>query len=251
MNSFKFDNLKVQRYLNRAEMGKASGEYAISIVKLLLEKQDTVNILFAAAPSQNEVLATFMNSNLDFTRINALHMDEYFSLPQNAKQCFSQYLNEHAFHLKQFKSVFYIGTSNNADKLVKEYEKVVKDYPLDLAFIGLGENGHIAFNDPHVADFNDPYAVKVVTLDDICRQQQVNDGAFAHIDEVPKEAITLTIPTIMAAKYLVCTVPTDKKAWAVKTSIYGEISSNCPGSILRTHKNCILFCDENSGKDIK
>lgn len=116
-----------------------------------------------------------------------------------------------------------------------------------VAFIGIGENGHIAFNDPHEAKFDDPRNVRIVTLDNVCRQQQVNDGCFPTIDDVPKTAITLTVPAIMHAKVLICTVPAKAKANAVKAACLGPVSEACPASIIRTHDDCVLFCDPDSG----
>lgn len=251
MEAFRFDRLIVQRYPNRQDMGRAAGEYAVSMVKKMLEEKEQVNILFPAAPSQNEVLDYFIKSDLDFGRIVALHMDEYIGMEPDALQTFGHYLREHAFGLRTFAEIHYIATTGTAQQQVERYREILARHPLDMAFIGLGENGHIAFNDPAVADFNDPETVKVVELDDICRMQQVHDGCFAGIDSVPKYAITVTIPAIMAAPVLVCTVPTANKAWAVENTAYAPISTACPGTILRTHPNCILFCDQESGKELK
>lgn len=247
MDRFQYGRLKIQRYPNRAEMGKAAGEYAAKVVRELLKKKERVNILFPAAPSQDEVLAHFAASDLDFTRIVALHMDEYIGLVPGAPQTFGHYLDEHLFGLRPFAEVHYIATGGSLEEQLRNYRAVIARYPLDLAFIGLGENGHIAFNDPAEADFHDPLTVKAVQLDDVCRMQQVHDGCFPEIDAVPKQAITVTIPAIMAAPVLVCTVPTDKKAWAVENTAMAPISEACPGTILRTHPDCTLFCDVQSG----
>jgi len=139
------------------------------------------------------------------------------------------------------------GAFADGETTCDRYEKLVAEYPIDVAFIGIGENGHIAFNDPHEAKFDDPQNVRIVTLDDVCRQQQVNDGCFPTINDVPKTAITLTIPAIMHAKTLVCTVPAKAKANAVKAACLGPVSEACPASIIRTHDDCVLFCDPDSG----
>ena len=250
MDAFQFDRLAVQRYPDRAAMGKAAGEYAAAVVKKLLETRERVNILFPAAPSQNEVLKTFMQSDVDFSRIVALHMDEYIGLDPKAPQTFGHYLREHVFDVRSFAEVHFIADGGSAGEMVRRYRELIARYPLDMAFIGLGENGHIAFNDPAVADFNDPVTVKVVDLDDICRMQQVHDGCFPAFDDVPKQAVTVTIPAIMAAPVLVCTVPTANKAWAVENTAYAPVSTACPGTILRTHPNCTLFCDADSGRGL-
>lgn len=252
MQEWQLESLRVRRYASRAEMGKAAGEYAAELARELLAKRETITILFAAAPSQNEMLEAFMASDLDFTRIHALHMDEYIGLPKGAPQRFARYLDVHAFSLKAFASVQYLSEGDeDGETVCSRYEEILARHPLDIAFIGLGENGHIAFNDPHEADFEDPKRVKVVTLDGRCRQQQVNDGCFAALNDVPRYAVTLTIPAIMAAPRLVCTVPAAAKAEAVTHSAYAPISTACPGTILRRHAGCVLFCDEQSGAGLK
>jgi len=247
MQVFQYDKLRVQRYENRAAAGKEAGEWAAMKINELLKTHETINVLFAAAPSQDEMLASFMACDVDFSRINALHMDEYIGLADDAPQRFGHYLDEHAFKLANFRSVFYVACGADGETTCDRYEKLVAEYPIDVAFIGIGENGHIAFNDPHEAKFDDPQNVRIVTLDDVCRQQQVNDGCFPTINDVPKTAITLTIPAIMHAKTLVCTVPAKAKANAVKAACLGPVSEACPASIIRTHDDCVLFCDPDSG----
>lgn len=247
MEVFHFDRLTVQRYPDREAMGRAAGEYAVSALRKLLEQKDRVNVLFPAAPSQDEVLSHLMRSDLDFSRIVALHMDEYIGLAPDAPQTFGHYLREHAFGLRPFAQVYYIASEGTVSHQVARYREILARHPLDLALIGLGENGHIAFNDPAVADFNDPETVKVVDLDGVCRMQQVHDGCFSSLDDVPRQAITVTIPAILAAPLLICTVPTARKAWAVEQTACAPVSTACPGTILRTHPNCLLLCDRESG----
>ena len=247
MQVFEYDKLRVQRYENRAIAGKEAGEWAAKKINELLKTHETINVLFAAAPSQDEMLASFMACDVDFSRINALHMDEYIGLADDAPQRFGHYLDEHAFNLAAFRNVFYVSCGKDGEATRERYEKLVAEYPIDVAFIGIGENGHIAFNDPHEAKFDDPQMVRIVTLDAVCRQQQVNDGCFPTFDDVPKTAITLTIPAIMHAKTLVCTVPAKAKANALKDACLGPVSEACPASIIRTHDDCVLFCDPDSG----
>ena len=141
--------------------------------------------------------------------------------------------------------------ATDAKEEAKRYTELLKNNPVDIVCMGIGENGHIAFNDPHEAKFDDLEMVKVVTLDDVCRMQQVNDGCFEKIDDVPKYALTLTIPTLMSAKYNFCVVPAKTKAEAVKKTVFGEVSEECPASILRTKDNSILYCDSDSSSLIK
>ena len=151
------------------------------------------------------------------------------------------------FDLKPFKSVNLINAgARDAGEECERYTKLLKEYPVDIVCMGIGENGHIAFNDPHVAEFDDKETVKVVGLDEVCRMQQVHDGCFEKLDDVPEFALTLTIPTLMAAEYNFCVVPAASKAEAVKRTVHGEISEECPATIMRRKKNCIMYCDKDS-----
>ena len=250
MKSFQKDKLTVKIMPNREEMGKVSAkDIHDKIVELLAEK-DEINMIFAAAPSQNDVLKSLAEySDIDWSRINAFHMDEYVGLTKEAPQCFSNFLMEHIFSLVPFKSINLIDCeAKDPEKECERYTELLKQYPTDIVIMGIGENGHIAFNDPGVADFNDPKWVKIATLDEVCRNQQVNDGCFSDISLVPKIALTLTCPTLVKAPYLFCIVPTDKKADAVYKTVYGEITEDCPASILRTRDNAILYLDGDSSK---
>lgn len=246
------DKLTVEIYDTRAQMGEAAGKKAAETIRKCLSEKDTVNIIFAAAPSQNEMLATLIKEeNIDWTRINAFHMDEYIGLSADAPQGFGNFLKEHIFAHLPFKSVNYIDcTATDIDDECRRYTGLLKNNPVDIVLLGIGENGHIAFNDPHVADFNDEKTVKSVELDNVCRMQQVNDGCFETLEQVPKYAITLTIPALTSAKYMVCTVPAATKAWAVEKTVNGEITEECPATIMRKHNNAIMYCDNDSGKDL-
>ena len=205
-------------------------------------------MIFAAAPSQNEVLAALANDKeIPWNRVNAFHMDEYIGLSADAPQGFGNFLRAAIFGVAPFKSVNYINISaTDADAECERYSKLLEENPTDIVVMGIGENGHIAFNDPPVADFNDKKKVKPVALDEICRQQQVNDGCFATIDDVPKTAITLTCPTLFLGDYLFCIVPAPTKANAVKATVCGEIGEACPATILRRHKSAVLYLDPDS-----
>jgi len=243
----KIDNLVVKAYETRTEMGlEAAKEAAAAIKKALAEKAE-ISIIFAAAPSQNEFLASIIaDKDIDWTRVNACHMDEYVKLDPAAPQGFGNFLRDRIFSKVPFKSVSYLnGNAEDIEAECERYSALVKD-GVDFVMMGIGENGHIAFNDPHVAFFNDPKAVKVVELDQKCRQQQVNDGCFKAIDEVPTHALTLTIPTLFAGKQLFCMVPAPTKADAVYATITGPIEEKCPASILRRHANATLYIEKDS-----
>ena len=248
MRSFKKDLLSVEIHDTRDEMGRAAAAAVKACLMSLLEKQETVNMIFAAAPSQNEVLyALATDKEIPWNRVHAFHMDEYIGLSADAPQGFGNFLKSHIFGLADFASVNYINVSaTDANEECKRYSELLSEYPTDIVVMGIGENGHIAFNDPPVADFNDPLAVKPVALDEVCRQQQVNDGCFKTIDDVPTTAITLTVPTLFAGKHLFCIVPAITKANAVYETLTGEIDEHCPATVLRKHASATLYLDPDS-----
>ena len=249
MKEYKVDNLSVKIMDSRGEMGKAAAkDIHDTIIKLLAEKE-TINMIFAAAPSQNEALSSLVRyDDIEWPRINAFHMDEYIGLPDE-RASFGKYLRDHIFWLVNFRSVNYIDY-RAADPAAEceRYSKLLAENPTDIVVMGIGENGHIAFNDPWVADFRDPAKVKTVKLDEICRNQQVNDGCFPDLESVPKEAVTLTCSTLAAASYQFCVVPAKTKAKAVKRTLEGEINEDCPATILRTLKAATLYLDQDSSK---
>ena len=243
----------VKRYPTRGEMGAAAAKEAAAVIRELLAKKPVINMVFAAAPSQNEFLQALVNEpGIDFTRIVAFHMDEYVGLRDEAPQRFGNFLKEHIFDLAPFKEVNYInGNAADIDAECERYGQMLIDNPSDIVCMGIGENGHIAFNDPHVADMNDLKLVKKVSLDDVCRMQQVHDGCFASFDEVPQYALTLTIPALMNADYHFCMVPAASKANAVKATVYGPIGEKCPATSLRLCKQAVLYVDQDSGAQLQ
>ena len=252
MQNFKKDNLTVKIYDTRAEMGANAGKEISDCIKTLLAEKEELNMIFAAAPSQNEVLEYLANDNtIPWEKINAFHMDEYVGIDINAPQGFAMFLRNALFDKVPFKTVNTLDSTADPDKEAMRYSTLLKNNPVDIVCMGIGENGHIAFNDPHVADFNDENLVKKVDLDDVCRMQQVHDGCFATLDDVPKYALTLTVPALAAGKYQFCVVPAATKANAVKNTVYGDINEKCPATILRTLDNAILYCDNDSGALIK
>ena len=247
MREFTVDALTVKVSDSRAEMGAlAAAEIRETILALLADRAE-INMIFAAAPSQNEVLAALAaDKDIEWHRINAYHMDEYIGLPSSAPQGFGNFLRAHLFDLVPLRSVNLINTEAGAEEEAERYSALLAANPTDVVVMGIGENGHIAFNDPPVADFADERAVKPVKLDEICRNQQVNDGCFASIDEVPTHALTLTVPTLVKAPNVFCIVPAPTKAKAVKDTVFGEIGEHCPATVLRTKKGAILYLDPDS-----
>ncbi len=246
------DQLRVEVYETREAMGQHAGNHAAALLCRLLSEQEEVNVIFAAAPSQNEMLDMLQRADgIDWGRVNAFHMDEYVGLPADAPQSFGRFLRERIFDKLPFRCVHYLnGQAMDVEAECERYTALLQRHPTDVVLLGIGENGHIAFNDPHVADFCDPLTVKRVSLDDVCRNQQVNDGCFGSIDEVPHYALTLTIPALTAARHMVCTVPAKTKAWAVDTTVNGEINEACPATIMRNHPDAVIFCDYDSGRNL-
>ena len=243
----KVDNLTVKKFETRAEMGAVAAADITAAINALLAKKTEINMIFAAAPSQNDVLQSLVESNVDWSRVNAFHMDEYIGLPRTAPQGFGNFLVDHIFGKVPFKSVNLINcAAEDAQAECDRYEAMLKANPVDIIILGIGENGHIAFNDPWVANFNDDRLVKIVELDDVCRQQQVNDGCCATIGDVPKTAMTLTCPVFIHAPQLCCIVPAITKAKAVKRTLEGTIHEECPATVLRNHPDAVLYLDAAS-----
>ena len=248
MKNFKKDRLTVKIYSSRDEMGAAAAADVKAAILRALSEKETINMIFAAAPSQNEVLFNLASDKeIPWGRVNAFHMDEYIGLDKDAPQGFGNFLNKAIFGIAPFKSVNYIRIdAPDAEEECERYSELLRMNPVDIVVLGIGENGHIAFNDPPFADFSDTKLVKTVKLDEVCRNQQVNDGCFASIHDVPTHALTLTVPALTSGKELYCIVPAKTKAQAVFTTLNGEITPDCPASILRTHECATLYLDPDS-----
>lgn len=232
---------------NRATLGQLAAKEIAEYIIQLQSKKEEVNIIFASAPSQNEFLANLFNYDINWEKVNAFHMDEYIGIDAEATQAFGKFLRDRVFSKIKCKSVHYINPMASDPKAeCDRYSALLKQMPADMVFLGIGENGHLAFNDPHVAFFDDPLAVKIVDLSPECRTQQINDGCFATLEQVPTHAITITIPELLHVKKLFAIVPTRAKANAIKATCDGPITTSCPASILRTHKDTTLYVDADS-----
>ena len=253
IRELKVDDLKVKVYQDRAKMGEAAASAVGEQIVKLLDQQEYANVVFASAPSQNEFLAALIQqTGIDWQRVNAFHVDEYIGLAENTPQKFGAFLREKIFKYLPFRSLNYIN-GNAPDSFAEcgRYAELLQQYPSDIVCLGIGENGHLAFNDPHVADLNDPVRVKIVDLDFECRRQQVSDGAFDNLNSVPKLAITLTIPALMAGRYVYGIAPGKNKAIAVYNTLHKKVSAQWPASVLRHHTEAVLFLDEDSAALIK
>ncbi len=250
---FTKDKLVVKVYPIRKMMGEDAAREVSEVIRKLLDIKDEINMIFAAAPSQSDFMkALITDGSIPWQRINAFHMDEYIGLEEEAPQGFGNFLKERIFGKVPFKSVHYInGQSSDVESECSRYSELLAKYPVDIVCLGIGENGHIAFNDPPVANFNDPKLVKVVELELACRQQQVNEKLFDRLNLVPTHAITLTISALLKADYMFCMVPASNKAEAVYRTLNGDVSEECPATILRTKENAILYLDKESASLLK
>jgi len=230
-----FQKMDVNVFPTREVMGKTAGKDVEKQIIQLLNEKETIRMIFAAAPSQNELLAYLAGSDkIEWNRITAFHMDEYIGLDKNDSRSFSTYLNDHLFEKVNFKEVNLINGKASVREEVERYSALISEAPIDIVCLGIGENGHIAFNDPPVADFKDKEILKLVELDETCRIQQVNEECFDTLDDVPREAFTLTIPVLMNADYLFCVVPGSSKSEAVYKTLNGPITTKCPASVLQS-----------------
>lgn len=245
---FEVDKLRVEVYSTRFLVGQAAAVDVGARMKEILKIKDRLSIVFAAAPSQNEFLAALSPlERINWDKVIAFHMDEYVGLWAEAPQRFGNFLRDRLFDRVEPGLVYYLdGNAPDLEKECQRYTQLLNRYPPDMVCLGIGENGHIAFNDPGVADFGDPQVVKVVELDKRCRQQQVHDGCFPKIELVPKLALTMTIPALTSSDWMYCIVPGPTKAEAVRQTLQGSITESRPGSVLRRHDRTILYLDTHS-----
>lgn len=239
--------LKLSIHPDRPAMGQAAAAHVAALIAGILAHQTRARIIFACAPSQDEFLAALLTEAVDWTRITAFHMDEYLGLPACHPASFRHYLHTHLL-ARITPAAFHPITGEAADPSAEcaRYAALIDAAPIDLICLGIGENGHLAFNDPPVADFDDPVSAKLVDLDPACRQQQVNDGCFPALHDVPRQAITLTLPVFTRAHHLSIVVPGPRKAAAIRETLHGPISTACPATLLRTHPRATLFLDQDS-----
>jgi glucosamine-6-phosphate deaminase len=215
-------------------------------LRACLDRQRGARMIFAAAPSQSEMLAALRKEQgIDWSRVTAFHMDEYLGLPAAAPQRFALWLRRELFDHLPFAAVHLIEPGENPQQTAADYAAKLNAAPIDIVCCGIGSNGHLAFNDPP-ADFDDPLTVKVVDLDVVCRQQQVDDECFAALNDVPTQALTITVPGLLAGRALFCSVPGALKKEAVRRTLTEPINPMCPATVLRRHPNCTLYLDPES-----
>lgn len=248
------ENLKIEIYPTRKDAGLAAAHAAAAELKRLAQKEkDTIGVIFATGASQLETLRALVEiPDLPWDRIYGFHMDEYVGLPRKHRASFRLYLhNELTQHVPMGRFYDVDGNTADPERFCQEYVDALHAAHPQLCLLGIGENGHLAFNDPGVADFNDPVDMKVVALDDECKQQQVAEGWFDSIAEVPSQAMTLTIPALLRVPKLIASVPGLRKARIVRRSLRDPISTACPATILRTHPDATVFLDRESASELE
>ncbi len=252
VSEFLVDQLGVAIYENKHALGQAAALAARECIQNALTDRGTANVILATGNSQLNFLHCLRElRDIDWSRVTVFHMDEYLGIDSDHPASFPLFLQQHFFSHVDV-AAFYPVPNKPADvqRACLDYTQLLREHPADLVAMGFGENGHIAFNDPPYADFNDEHWVKVVTLDEVSRQQQVGEGHFSSLAEVPSQAITLTIPALLAPKQILCIVPEARKASAVHACLYQPVSDQRPGSVLRTINHAHLLLDADAAAQI-
>ncbi len=227
------------------ELGKRAGKAIAEAIRAALEEKGEARILLSTGASQFETLSTLVKEDLDWSHVTMFHLDEYVDLPVTHKASFRKYLNERFVSVVNPGEVFYVNGEGDVGKNIAILSEAFKKAPIDVGVIGIGENGHIAFNDPP-ADFNTDEIYKVVKLDERCRRQQVGEGWFESVSDVPEKAISMTVKAILSSRKIISSVPHSVKAEAIKNTVTGKISPYVPATILKTHPDWNLFLDSDS-----
>jgi glucosamine-6-phosphate deaminase len=249
---FRIDSLKVEVHPDRESAGRAAAQAAAEYLRGIGQAQDEIGVIFATGASQLDMLRALVSEcDVPWERIVGFHLDEYVDIDENHPASFRRYLRENLTERVRMREFFEIdGRLPDHDSICREYAKKLRAAAPRLCLLGVGENGHLAFNEPAEADFDDPADVKIVKLDSTCRQQQTAEGWFASIEEVPARAITVTIPALMRIPKLILTIPGNRKAHIVKRAFNDPISTHCPATILRTHPDASVYLDLDSAAEL-
>jgi glucosamine-6-phosphate deaminase len=248
LREFQVDKAHVYVYSTRQDTSEAAALAAASTLRSALALRGSARIIVGTGNSQVEMIDALVRSpELDWSRVEVFHMDEYVGMSAENPASFRRWVKTHLVEIVHPGKVN--GLAGDAADLLAECERyaaLLHAHPIDICFLGFGENGHIAFNDPGVADFHDPLAVKRVTMDERCRRQQVGEGHFPALDAMPAHALTLTCPELVRPEHLICTVPDQRKAEAVRNALTGPITEACPSSLVRTHPAAAIYLDADS-----
>ena len=228
-----------------AEMGALAATQAAKVVNEAIEEQGYARILLSTGASQFPFFSEFVKQDIDWSKVEMFHLDEYVGISEDHPASFKRYLLDRFINIVKPGKVHLIEGQRDPEETIVELTALVNEKPIDLGMIGIGENGHIAFNDPP-ADFDDTRAYKVVTLDERCLNQQVGEGWFKSVDETYKQAISMTCPQIMKCKTIISVVPYAVKAEAVFNTLTRELTPDVPATLLKEHADCTLYCDFDS-----
>ncbi|HEV2326258.1 MAG TPA: glucosamine-6-phosphate deaminase [Terracidiphilus sp.] len=245
---YSYGNARVRIYSTRRKMGLAAAEDAAAHIRKTVEERGLARIMIATGNSQLDVIDSLVKQpTVPWKLTEIFHMDEYLGLAADHPASFRRWIRERVEEPLHGVRVNYIeGDAPDPEVEMRRYTQLLRSGPIDLAFVGFGENGHIAFNDPPMADFEDPCMMRRVTLDEACRRQQVGEGHFHTLADVPAEALTVSCSGLLRARAWICCVPEQRKAQAVHRALLGEISTECPASIVRTHANAKVYLDPES-----
>jgi glucosamine-6-phosphate deaminase len=248
IKTFKVDDLPVRVYARQEDLANDAALLARDHLRDVLARQGEAAVILATGNSQIQFLKALIElGGVDWSHLMLFHMDEYLGIDANHTASFRRYMRERVEALVKPRKFHYLeGDALLPMEECERYGRLLKAQPIDLCCLGIGENGHLAFNDPPVANFEDPHAVKIAKLDLACRQQQVNEGHFPNLDAVPQYALTLTIPTLCSARRMLCIAPEKRKAKAVLDALQGPITTQCPASILRRQPHATLLLDTDS-----
>lgn len=242
---FQKKGLSIHIYETKEALGREAARQAAEFLQRAIQKQGKARVLFSAANSQLDMIANLTSlSGIDWSAVEAFHIDEYVGLPTWHPASFGGWMKREVVDKVSPGKVHYLaGDAQELEKECRRYADLLSQAPIDISFLGIGENGHIGFNDPHTANFSDPQTVKVVTLDERCRLQQVGEGHWPNLSSVPSGGITITCPALVNAAHIIGCVPGPQKAEAVRNALEGPISTACPASLMRTHPNATLYLD--------
>jgi len=240
------DRLRVRVFPSARELDVAAAADATAVLQAAVAERGAAHAMFATGNSQLGFLDELMTHDVDWSKVVVFHMDEYVGVGPDHPAGFARYIRERIADRVHPRTVHYLRGTGDPEAECERYARLLGEHPLDLCCLGIGENGHLAFNDPPVADFDDRRDVKVVELDAACRAQQVNEGHFASIDAVPTHAITVTIPALLRARRVIANVPEARKATPVRAALEGPVSTSCPASVLRTCSHARLYLDRDS-----
>jgi glucosamine-6-phosphate deaminase len=246
--SFQVDRLRVRIFGDKAAAGRAAAADAAGVIAAAIQSRGQARIMVGTGNSQIDLIdALVREPGVDWTKVEGFHLDEYVGIAADHPAAFRLWIRTRFAEKARPRAMHYLeGDARDLEAALRNYAAALARAPVDLAFVGIGENGHIAFNDPPIADFSDPLLVRRVTLDEACRRQQVGEGHFPSFESVPREALTVTCSGLFRAKHWICCVPEGRKARAIKAALEGPISTACPGSLARRHPDARLYLDPDS-----